>query len=291
MNITRGVIQVPPRGVIYGPPGLGKTSWACGCEHPRRVAYADVLLLSYEGGSNQIDFPESGPGGRVDGEGTWDASLRLVDGACSGPGDWRSVVIDTADALEAQAIEAVCARGKKASLADFAYGDGFEALLARWRELLHALEGARAKGRAVWLVCHSTVRRHPDPMIGEHERIIPALAKKSWSATHQWADAVLFGNYEMGIVEKRPTLTGQRLLYTTAGSGFEAKNRWSLPSVMPLSRAGFETAISSSSRTLDEVRASIRALAPAGPDIENYLTKTDDIRSLIATETALRKKG
>jgi len=61
--------------------------------------------------------------------------------------------------------------------------------------------------------------------------------------------------------------------------------------VMPLSRAGFETAISSSSRTLDEVRASIRALAPAGPDIENYLTKTDDIRSLIATEAALKKKG
>lgn len=288
MNPTRGRVLAPHRIVIYGKPGVGKTSWACGVEHPSTRARDDVLVLDYESGTNELDVL------RERGAETWERTLSLVDEACRSKGYWKTIVIDTIDRLEDQATAEVCRVGKKSSLADFSYGDGFEALAARWRELLQRLEGARAHGRSVVLVAHVQQKLQDDPTLGKYDRYIPALAKRSWGATNRWADAVLFAAPEMGLdANGRAITTGKRLLHTEEGTGYEAKNRWGLPRSMPLSPNEFHSELSRLQRTADEVRASIRSMATG-----DLLTKAegfmaldgDDVRRLCVTERALQKK-
>lgn len=285
MNILRGVRHPPARIVIFGPPGVGKSTFACGAPEP--------LALDYEHGLDEI-----GPA-RVEGAPTWDASLALVREACAGPGEHRTVVVDTLDRLEDQATEHVCRIGVKgkpmADLGAFGYGDGFEALCAKWRELLFLLESARAHQREVILVAHVQNKTQDDPMLGSYGKWIAALTKRCWGATHRWADAVLFAQYEQGLVDGRVVLTGERILRTVAGSGYDAKNRWDLPAVLPLSWDAFDVARRSTQRSSDEVIASIRALTGGdrtlGEKAEGFITKAgQDVPALCRVEEALKKK-
>lgn len=275
---------------MYGPSGCGKSTFACGAE-AGGPARDDALALSYERGLEEIGVP------RVDGASTWLDSLSLVREVCTMRGDHRVVVIDTIDRLEDQATEHVCKIGVKGkSLPDlgaFGYGDGYEALAAKWRELLFVLESAAAHGREVILVAHVQKQSQDDPMLGKYGKWIAALSKRCWGATHRWADAVLFADYEQGLIDGRAVHTGTRILRTVAGSGYDAKNRWQLPAVLPLSWKAFSEARTSLQRTPEQVRASIRALAQ-GDDVskaEKYITDAgEDVPRLVSIENALKKK-
>jgi hypothetical protein len=289
MQIIRGVHHPPARIVIYGPSGCGKSTFACGGYGSIRD---DVLALDYEQGLDEIGVD------RVPGAASWNDSLALIREACTASGPWRTVIVDTIDRLEDQAALEVCREGKKKTLADFGYGDGYEAVAAKWRELLFLLESARAHGREVILVAHVQSKIQDDPMLGKYDKFIAALSKRCWGATHRWADAVLFAQYEQGLIEGRAIMTGARTLYTSAGTGYDAKNRWGLPIALPLSWTAFAEARASLARSAEEVRASIRAIAsdPKATDAirttaEKYITEAgEDVPRLVATETALKKK-
>lgn len=283
MKITRGITHPPARIVVFGPSGVGKSTFACGAP--------DVLALDYEQGLDTI-----GPA-RVRGPATWTESLALVKEACAGAGDHRTVVVDTIDRLEDQATDEVCRIGVKGKsmpdLAAFGYGDGYEALLAKWRELLFTLESAREKQREVILVAHVQSKIQDDPMLGNYSKFIAALQKRCWGATHRWADAVLFAQYEQGMVESRVVMTGERILRTVAGSGYDAKNRWGIPPVLPLSWSAFDAARKAVQRSAAEVIVSIRQLATAEhrEKAEGFIKEAgEDVPRLVAIESALRKK-
>lgn len=279
LNIIRGKRLPPQRRVVYGPPGVGKSTFAC--------SEPGALALGWERGLEHIGCA------RVVGPRDWDASLLLIREACSGPGDHTAVVLDTADKLEEQATEAVCKAGKKKALSDFSYGDGFEALVTRWRELLFILEGAEEKGRSVSIVAHFQGKTIDDPTLGSYGKYIPALNKRVWTATHQWADCVLWMNYEQGLVEGRAIMTDARLLYTRAQTGFEAKHRPNIASPIKLDWQAYADAVVAANRAPEEVRASIRALLKPEQreQAEESLKKMgDDTAQLVALESALKKK-
>jgi len=288
MNITRGKAHPAPRIVVYGPSGVGKSSFACGVDHPSTTPRGDVLALDYEHGLDEI-----GPA-RVKGPSSWTESLSLVREACTGPGDHTCVVIDTIDRLEDQATQLVCLEGKKKALSDFGYGDGFEALATKWRELLFLLESARERCRAVILVAHVQQKIQDDPTIGKYDKYVAALQKRCWGSTHRWADAVLFADYERGLFEGRAVMSGARVLYTQAGTGYDAKNRWGLPAAMPLSWGAFDRERASRLRPVEEIVASIKRLA-RGDDVakaESYVKDAGtDAGRLVSIESALLKKS
>jgi hypothetical protein len=288
MNITRGKTHPAPRVVVYGPSGVGKSSFACGVDHPSTSPRKDVVAIDYESGLDEIGVA------RVRGPDGWEESLKLVREACAGQGDYTTIAIDTIDRLEEQATRLVCTEGKKKSLADFGYGDGFEALVTKWRELLFVLESAREKQRTVILVAHVQQKPQDDPRIGKYDKYVAAMQKRCWGATHRWADAVLFADYERGLHEGRAIMTGTRELHTCAGTGFDAKNRWGLPPVLPLSWAAFDRERVRRLRSTDEVKASIVSLIRADDDaskLNEHLTAAgDDVSRLCVIETALLKK-
>ncbi len=287
MNITRGKSHPAPRIVVYGPSGVGKSSFACGVDHPSTTPRGDVLALDYEHGLDEI-----GPA-RVLGPSSWTESLSLVREACTGPGEHTCVAIDTIDRLEDQATQLVCLERKKKALSDFGYGDGFEALATKWRELLFLLESAREKGRAVILVAHVQQKIQDDPTIGKYDKYVASLQKRCWGATHRWADAVLFADYERGLFEGRAVMSGARVLYTQAGTGYDAKNRWGLPAAMPLSWSAFEGERVRRLREPKDIVAAIRSIAKGElqAKAEDFIRDAgDDASRLISIETALIKK-
>ena len=291
MKITRGRVQTPHISVIHGPPGVGKTSFACGVEYPSVVASPSIVVLDYERGTSELDVA------RVRGAETWDESLSLVSEACIGSGEHREVVVDTIDRLEAQAAVAVIRAGKKGekSLGDFGYGDGYEAMAQKFRELIAKLEQARDHGRSVWVVAHSQRVEINDPTMGKYGKYVPMLHKKCWAPLHQSADNILFANYDYGVVKDLLQVLETRSLYTMAGSGYEAKNRWGLPRQLPLSVRALHEARIAGQRTADEVRASIRSIAASDADLlakaeERVKDRGDDVRALIAIERGVQAK-
>jgi hypothetical protein len=284
MNIIRGKDFPPGRIVIYGPPGVGKSTFAC--------AAPDALAIDYERGLEEIGVD------RVRGAETWTESLKLIKEACTSDGPWETVIIDTIDKLEDQATAHVCkvgANGKsKPDLASFGYGDGYEALCTQWRELLEILERAALQGREVILVAHVQQKQQDDPTMEKpYAKYIPQLSKRCWGATHRWASDVLFANYEAGMVEGRALMTGMRLLHSVSGTGFDAKNRLGLPKSMPLSWSVFQKHRTGLQRSADAVRSSIRALST--PDTkekaEKFISEAgEDVPRLYAVECALQQK-
>jgi hypothetical protein len=285
MNIIRGKVAHAARRIIYGPAGCGKSTF--GCSEPGAMA------LDYEDGVAYLGVD------RVRGPKTWDESLALVREACGGPGDHKAVVVDTVDRLEAQLAEDICRKGIKGkaakSLAEFGYGDGYKALAGRWRELLFELESARPKGRSVTLVAHAQRSKVSDPTLGDYARYIGTLHVDCWNTTAQWADAVLFANYEAGLADGRAIMTGARVLHTVAGTGYDAKHRPNLvPASMPLEWSVYARAVADAARAPEEIAAAIRAMAKT-PELlaaaeERLKVAGADGPRLLAIESKLREK-
>jgi hypothetical protein len=260
--------------------------------HPATEPAEGVLALDYEGGLDAI-----GPA-RVAGPRSWDESLTLLREACAGPGDHTSVVVDTIDALANLAAAKICEKGVKGksvtSLAEFGYGDGFEILATHWRELLFTLESARPAGRSVVLVAHVKRENVDDPQVGRYAKWVAALPKLCWGDTHRWADDVLFANYETAVAERRAMHTGQRWLYTVAGTGYDAKNRGQLPAQLPLSWDAYARARGITSRTPEEIVGSIMTLTTEVNHEKVIRLLNDfnkDVRKLLRLETQLKEKA
>jgi hypothetical protein len=233
------------------------------------------------------------------GAATWEESLKQVREVCCDKGDWDTVVLDTADALEQIAAREVCAKGKKESLSDFGYGDGYFAVATKWRELLALLEQASAHGRAVHVVGHVQTATTKDPtMPKDYSKFVAALTKHSWGATHQWADAILFADYDRGMIEGRAIMTGGRSLHTVAGTGFDAKHRPNIASPIPLSWAAYERECKRLDREPKVILEAIRALAAAAT-AQVDKTKFDaslalageDVEKLVRIEIKLEEKA
>ena len=206
--------------LVYGPPKVGKTSLA--------AAAPDSVIIDFDKGAGNYGVTSIAP------PKTWEEALRLVDGFAKDP--CGTLAIDTIDGLERLAAEHVCNAAKKKSLAEFGYGDGYTALAAEWRIALDALEAVRDAGTTVLLIGHAQVKRMQNPQIGEYDVFSVTLEKKTWAATHKWCDVIAFANFDAARKEeeRRAFVTGQRLLYTAPGTGYEAGNRFGLPPVMPL---------------------------------------------------------
>lgn len=271
----------PPRMLIYGQPGVGKSTFAAKLPKP--------IFIDLDRGIDQL---------RVDRlrTGNWNDTLELLRQIASDPGEYRSIAIDTIDLLEEAATVFVCERGNKQTLGDFGYGAGYEALGGEWRILLALLEEIQEKGLIICMLAHSVIRTARDPQIGEYDQYTTQLQKKTWSSTNRWCDFVGFACFDGAKQEdeRRLIVSGKRILLTTKGTGYEAKNRFGLPVKMPLDWDAVKIGIKAGQQSIDEVKTRILAMAK-GTEYEekaaSYITEAnEDVRRLLQLESALKAK-
>lgn len=162
--------------------------------------------------------------------------------------EFQSLVIDSLDWLERLVWDEVCREFGVRSIekADGGYGKGYTHALTQWRKVVSLLEQIRDKrNMVIILIAHAKVERFEDPENAAYDRYTPRLHKHACSLICEWVDAVLFATRRMRVDKDNGKASpvgadgGERVLRTNGSPACIAKNRYSLPSEIPLSWAGF----------------------------------------------------
>jgi len=230
--VTRGQVSKPHRVLIYGPEGVGKTTFAASAPDP--------IIIGTEDGSGALDVP------RFPRPESWGDVLEAVDALTAKGHDYRTCVIDSLDWAEPMVWAHVCAASSKSSIEDFGFGKGYVEALNEARKLL---------------------------------------------AVREWADAVLFANWEQYAAEvdgrTKGVSTGRRVLHTTKTAAFEAKNRFALPDEIDLSWAGFAKAVERNRQAPQEIRDLLAGDAEKTAKFDAWATKSPPLHELVAMRDRL----
>jgi hypothetical protein len=228
MNITRGPVQTAKKIGIFGPEGVGKTTFASN--------FPGAVFIDTEGSTKHMDVAR------------FDTPVELMDVVndlnyvLANPKQFGTVVIDTVDWLEKLIFQSVCSEKKIQNIEDIGYGKGYVYAKQKFQQILEILDMIVAQGVHVVLVCHSTIRKfeQPDEM-GSYDRYMLKLNEKNIAPlVKEWVDMLLFCNYKTDIVTAADGKTkkargGQkRIMYANHSACWDAKNRFGLPDEMPM---------------------------------------------------------
>lgn len=225
-----------PRIMLYGPHGLGKTTFGANAPDP-------IFILT-EDGLGQIEanhFPVAT---------TYQEVLDAVGTLVVEEHSFKTVVIDSLDWLENIIMRDL---EEKHDAKELAYGRGAVMAADYWRNILEGLAVLRdQKGMSIILLAHAEIKRFDSPEVEPFDRYQPKLQARSSALIQEWCDCVFFCNYKT-IVKKedvgfnktvsRGITTGDRLIYTNEKPAYYAKNRFSLPDAIPLAWQAFQEAI------------------------------------------------
>jgi hypothetical protein len=236
-TIHRGKRPMPPRLMVYGIEGIGKSSWAADAPRP--------VFIQTEDGLGQIDCHKF-PLARA-----FQDVMAALAALYTEKHEYQTVVLDSLDWLERIIWDQVCGEFgvKSIEKADGGYGKGYVLALTYWWQVLEGLEALRRdRDMATILIAHAKVEKFEDPESTAYDRYSPRLHKHACALVTEWADAVLFAtrrfhtkseeagfNRTRTIAEAVGAEGGERILKTAGGPACIAKNRYSLPPELPLS--------------------------------------------------------
>ena len=239
--ITTGIQNTPVKTVLYGPEGIGKSSFAAQFPQP--------VFIDTEGGTKRLNVA------RLPAPTSWAMLLDEVEEVRKGNVPCRTLVIDTADWAERLCTEAVCAKAKVKGIEDFGYGKGYTYLKEEFSRLLDALEEVLNTGRHVVVLAHAAITKFEQPdAVGNYDRWTMKTSKQVAPLLREWCDMLLFANYKT-IVEKsgsgqnakNKASGARRVLYTAHHACWDAKNRFGLPEEVPFEYASIAACIEAGS--------------------------------------------
>ena len=235
MKIIKGKQPGAKKVVIYGPEGIGKSTFAS--------KFPDPLFIDTEGSTKDMDVS------RTEKPSSWTMLLSQIDYVIHDPAICRTLVIDTIDWAEQMCVEHICAKHQKSGIEDFGYGNGYVYVKEEFGRFLNKLSDVvEVAGVNVVLTAHAQMRKfeQPDEM-GAYDRYELKLGKKTQSQTSplvkEWSDMLLFANYKTYSVavddkgKKHKAQGGKRIMYTSHHPCWDAKNRYGLDEELPFDYA------------------------------------------------------
>lgn len=243
-SIQRGKQYLPPRIVLYGVHGIGKTTWLAGAKN--------VIVGMVESGARGLDVDKQPLN-------SFDEVMDFLEALYTQEHGYEYVGLDTLDKIEEFIWRKICDDNKVEHMEDVAYGKLYSNSVDYWKMFLSALDTLQAdKNIGCILIGHSKVKSHNPPDMEAYDKYNLNLhVSKSIDVPTllcNWADVVGFVNYRT-FVKKEKIAGGKnvikvdnadgasygRILYLTERPAFSAKNRYDLPDEMPFPKEnGFQ---------------------------------------------------
>jgi len=231
MKIEKTKLTKPPRMVIYGQHGIGKSTFA---------AHApQVVFIQTEDGLDALGV-DAFPLAR-----SFEEVVSALTYLATQQHNFRSVAIDSLDWLEKLIFRHVCEVAKVSDIAQLPYGRGYVAAENLWKEVLDLLTTLReSKKMYVILLAHAQIQKFEDPERENYDRYNLDLQKKGAGLVCEFADIIGYCSYKISTVSKdsgfgqtvtKAKTTGERVLNLEERPAFTAKNRYRLPAQIPLS--------------------------------------------------------
>ena len=252
MKINRGPAVRPPRTVIHGGAGVGKTTFACSAPSP--------IMIPVEDGASQVGVD------RFDLVRKSAEVEQHLESLLADEHDYQTVIIDSLDWYERLLHEEHAASMGVPAISEIPYGRGYSAMVPRWERLRRLLDRCRdERGMAIVLIAHTEVKHQEPPDSDPYDASVLKLHKSAASIITEWADVVGFASLETRVKETdtgfgrksaRGVSTGKRILRLHPSPAYTAKTRYPMPEKIALSWDAFVDAFVASQDKLD-IKASI----------------------------------
>ena len=236
-SLRKGSIVRPPRIILYGTHGVGKSSFAAQADKP--------VFIQTEEGLDALDvtaFPLAR---------SYDEVMEAIGSLYSEDHDFGTVVLDSADWMEQLIFKQVAVNHKINNIEDMGYGKGYTFAVDLWRNVMEGFDLLRnEKNMQIIFLAHTQIKRYDDPLVDSYDRYMLDLHKGGAAIISEWCDLLMFANYRVNTVKSdvgfnqkktRAVGAGERVLHTQERPGWVAKSRWALPESMELNYETFAT--------------------------------------------------
>lgn len=227
MEVKSSRKDKPRRTLIYGPPGVGKSTWA--------ASWPDPIFANFEDGISHIDVMAHPCGSSEDlGD--------LIGHIKETWGTYRTLVIDSLTNVEDLARKKVCEEHNVKKIEDVGpFGLGMQCVREKFQILTGTLDALNRRGMHIVLIAHAQPKPMSPPGQATHDKWIPNLSRLPSDVIVGWCDEVLFALMRANIVEekgdfgkrRKVATSSDRLMFSVDGGNQVAKSRLKLPPVMP----------------------------------------------------------
>ena len=229
MSVLSNIIQNPspsaPKGIIYGPPGVGKTTFGA-------TAEASIIVDS-ENGAGAI------PCCRTPYLATWPEIEQWLLAVERDEHAYKTLVIDSIDWLIRRLEEHVAGSpgqiDQTLNRSHGGYGNGKQVLKNHvYQRLLPTLDRIVGRGVAVILLAHAKRTDITDVDGVSREKTTADLPDDYRNIFVEWSDFVCLA---------RQDVDGNRILMTSETPSALAKNRYGMPATIPFDWQSFIAAV------------------------------------------------